>query len=52
MCETGNGRECAWCLIIERMKAQGRLHELEAFCEPVQWTGQAPEKFECGMGVK
>ncbi len=52
MCETGNGRECAWCLIIERMKAQGRLHELEAFCEPVQWPGQAPERFECGMGVK
>jgi hypothetical protein len=23
----GNGRECAWCLSIERMKAQGRLHE-------------------------
>jgi len=51
-CETGGERECAWCLIIERMKAQGRLEELSIFSEPVIWSGQVPEKFECGTGVK
>ncbi len=52
MCETGDGRECAWCLIIERMKAQGRIEELYAFSEPVLWPGQAPEKLECGIVIK
>ena len=52
MCETGDGRECAWCLIVERMTEQGRLDELEAFSEPVQWQGQAPERFESGPGLK
>lgn len=52
MCETGGGRECAWCLIIERMKSQGRLEELAFFCEPVSWQGQAPERLDCGTGVK
>lgn len=47
MCETGGGRECAWCLIIERMKAQGRIEELSALSEPLQWQGQIPERFEC-----
>lgn len=52
MCETGGGRECAWCLIIERMKRQNRLEELVTFSGPVLWNGQAPEQFECGTGVK
>ncbi len=52
MCETGGGRECAWCAIIERMTSQGRAHELLAFSEPVLWQGQAPEKFQWGTGVK
>ena len=52
MCETGDGRECAWCRIIERMKLQGRLHELETFCEPVQWPGQVPGRFDYGLRLK
>lgn len=52
MCETGDDRECAWCIIISRMKAQGRLEELYAFSEPVLWSGQVPEEFEIGIGVK
>ena len=52
MCETGDGRECAWCLIIERMKEQGRLDELYTFNEPGLWNGQAPEKLQCGMKIK
>lgn len=52
MCETGGGRECAWCLIIERMKAQGRLEELGAFIEPVLWQGHVPGKFESGIRIK
>lgn len=52
MCETGDGRECAWCLIIRRMKEQGRLDELDAFSEPVQWQGQVPGRLESGPGVK
>ena len=52
MCETGEGRECAWCVIIERMKRQGRLHELESFSGPVIWQGQAPGRFVSGAGVK
>jgi len=52
MCETGDGRECAWCLIIARMKGQGRLDELDAFSEPVQWQGQVPGRLESGPGVK
>lgn len=52
MCETGGGRECAWCLIIARMKEQGRIDELYAFTEPVQWSGQIPGRFEWGAGVK
>ena len=51
-CETGDGRDCAWCMIIERMKAQGRFDELESFCEPVLWSGQVPGRYECGAGVK
>lgn len=52
MCETGEGRECAWCRIIERMKLQGRLDELDVFCEPVKWTGQVPGKFDYGLRIK
>ena len=52
MCETGDGRECAWCLIIERMKAQGRLDELYRFTEPVIWSGQVPGRYNWGIGVK
>jgi len=52
MCETGDGRECAWCMIIARMKEQGRIEELYAFTEPVIWPGQVPEKYEWGIGVK
>jgi len=52
MCETGDGRECAWCLIIERMKAQGRIEELYSFSEPVLWSGQAPERFDSGIRIK
>lgn len=52
MCETGDGRECAWCLIIARMKAQGRLEELCSFSEPVLWSGQVPGRYERGIGVK
>jgi ferredoxin len=51
-CETGDARECAWCLIIERMKAQGRLDELYSFAEPVKWPGQAPGRYNRGIGVK
>ncbi len=49
MCETGEGRECAWCLIVARMKEQGRLDELSTFSEPVDWMGQVPEKIECDL---
>lgn len=49
MCETGDGRECAWCLIVARMKEQGRLDELLPLIEPVTWQGQVPEKIECGI---
>ncbi len=52
MCETGEGRECAWCLIISRMKEQGRLHELDALTEPVLWSGQVPGRYEWGIGIK
>lgn len=52
MCETGGGRECAWCMIIARMKEQGRLDELYAFTGPVLWNGQVPERYECGLVVK
>lgn len=52
MCETGEGRECAWCIIIARMKSQGRLEELGAFCEPVLWSGQVPGRFDYGLRIK
>lgn len=52
MCETGNGMECAWCLIIKRLEEQNRLHELEMYTEPVEWTTHEPGRYESGMGVK
>lgn len=52
MCETGGGRECAWCMIIDRMKVQGRLEELYTFSEPVLWEGQVPGRYGRGIVVK
>jgi len=52
MCETGEGRECAWCLIIARLKEQGRLHELEKFNGPLMRQGQTPGRIISGKGVK
>lgn len=52
MCETGSGMECAWCVIIARMKAQGRIGELSVFREPVIWQGQVPGKIDTGTVIK
>ncbi len=33
-CEAGDGRDCAWVLIYNRLKAQGRLDNLREFTPP------------------
>ena len=34
MCEVGNGRECAWTLIYNRLSSQGRLDRMRRFHPP------------------
>jgi ferredoxin len=34
MCEVGNGRECAWTLIYNRLQSQGRLNRMKVFRPP------------------
>ena len=37
-CEIDSEVDCAWHLIIERLKAQGRLDELRENAEPKDWS--------------
>lgn len=34
MCEVGNGRECAWTLIYNRLESQGRLEHMSRYHPP------------------
>ena len=34
MCEVGNGRECAWTLIYNRLESQGRLERMRRYHPP------------------
>lgn len=34
MCEVGNGRECAWTLIYNRLQSQGRLDRMRRYHSP------------------
>jgi ferredoxin len=40
-CEAGNNKDCAWELIYQRLKQQGRLDNLKAFIEPLDYKLQA-----------
>ena len=40
-CEAGNDKDCAWELIYQRLKQQGRLDNLKAFSTPPDYKLQA-----------
>jgi len=40
MCEVDPETECAWCLIYERLKGQGRLENIINIKAPVKWQNQ------------
>ena len=37
-CEIGNDVDCGWAMIVERMRAMGRLDELEVYQPPKDWS--------------
>ncbi len=37
-CEIGNDVDCGWALIVERLRAQDRLHEMEDYQPPKDWS--------------
>ena len=37
-CEIGNDVDCGWAMIVERMRAMGRLDELEVYQPPKGWS--------------
>jgi ferredoxin len=40
-CEAGNNKDCAWELIYQRLKQQGRLDNLKTFAVPLDYKLQA-----------
>ena len=40
-CEAGNNKDCAWELIYQRLKQQGRLDNLKTFVMPLDYRLQA-----------
>jgi hypothetical protein len=40
-CEAGNNKDCAWELIYQRLKQQGRLDNLKTFATPLDYKLQA-----------
>ena len=40
-CEAGNNKDCAWELIYQRLKQQGRLDNLKTFVVPLDYKLQA-----------
>jgi ferredoxin len=41
-CEISNDQPCAWYLIYERLKGQGRLDSMMAIVPPQDWKNQVP----------